>query len=199
MNRIRLGLLALGILAGISLNLTVAPQIMTPRPPVFNGADVAENWEWRSMAAQAHSWWLADNFPAATVRNGGYVPLRDNPEGREIGLKLPQWMDEFFDTSIDTTQVPLDVTALDIREDILEHQLVYSRIHCRVDSDEVRRGGCYYFVSAEQPARSSTSPVFVAVLTNAQPGSEEIGLVEVGLLESISAIPIDQIPLMGTR
>ena len=88
MTRVRLALIGLGLALGIGLNVTVAPQIMTPRPPVFNGPDIAENWEWRSMAIQMHSWWLWEQFPDAQVVNAGFIEPPGNPDALPVGMKF---------------------------------------------------------------------------------------------------------------
>lgn len=192
MSRLRSLLISLGIVAGIALNVTVAPQIMTPRPPVFNGPDIAENWEWRSMAIHTHGWWLWEQFPGATVVNAGFVEPPGNPDAPPVGLLFKPWVDE-IGLDVDFSQPALDVSGLDIRDDLAAHQKVYSRIHCRSSQDMEQRDTCYYFVAWDDDLIPDGAPTFVAVLTNANEDDEEMALVEKTLLERISPVAIEDL------
>ena len=193
LNRIRVALIASGLVAGIALNTTLVPQLMTPRPPVFNGPDIAENWEWRSMAIQTHSWWLWDKFPDATVVNAGFVPPPGNPEALQVGMKFSLWIDEYLGLDVDTTEPALDVSELGIRDELRSYQRVYSRIHCRSGQEMEVRDTCYYFVAWDPALIPSENPVFVAVETSRTLDDEEMALIERNLLEKISPVPIDEL------
>ena len=178
---------------GIVLNVTIAPQIMTPRPPVFNGPDIAENWEWRSMAIQNHSWWLWEQFPNATVKNAGFVTPPGNPDALEVGMQFIQWTDESFSTTVDTSLPPLDVSEMGIRDDLYAHQKVYSRIHCRSGQEMEKRDTCYYFVSWSPELLPDGPPTFIGVETNRDLDDEEMALIEENLLREISPVPLEDI------
>ena len=193
MTKIRASLILLGLGLGVGLNVIAVPQIMTPRPPAFNGADIAENWEWRSMAFQSHSWWLWEQFPDAQAIHVGYVPPIGNPGALEVGMQLEQWTDEFFSTELDTSLPPLDVSELDVRDELYSYQQVYGRIHCRSGQEMERRDTCYYFVAWSPDLLPNESPRFIGVLTNRDPDNEEMALIEENLLRSISPIPIGNI------
>lgn len=193
LNRIRVALIAIGLIGGITLNTTLAPQLMTPRPPVFNGPDIAENWEWRSMASQTHSWWLWEKFPDATVVNAGFVPPPGRPDALMVGMKFSHWIDEFLGLDVDTTEPALDVTELGIRDELRSYQIVYSRIDCRSGQDMETRDTCYYFVAWDFSLIPGENPVFVAVETSRTLGDEEMALVERNLLEKISPVPLHEL------
>lgn len=193
MSGIRLTLIAAGLSLGLVLNLTIAPQIMTSRPPVFNGADIAENWEWRSMAIESHSWWLWEQFPEARVVNAGFVTPPGNPDALPVGMKLEQWVDDWLTTEIDTSLPPLDVSELGIRDELYAHHKVYSRIHCRSGQEMERRDTCYYFVAWAPHLLSDGPPTFIGVETNRSTDEEEMALIERNLLQEISPVPISAI------
>lgn len=193
MNRIRAGLIGAGLVFGMVLNVFFAPQLMTPRPPVFNGPDIAENWEWRSMAIQTHSWWLWDQFPDATVTYVGFVPPPGNPDGLQVGMKFSGWIDKLLGLDVDTSLPPLDVSELDIAAELSAYQKVYSRIHCRTGQEMVIRDTCYYFVAWDDALLSGDAPVFIGIETNRTQDKEEMALVEKSLLEKISPVPLDQL------
>lgn len=182
--RLRVTVLGLGVGLGMALNLTVAPQIMTPRQPVFNGPDIAENWEWRSMAIGMHSWWLWENFPRARVTNVGYVTPPAFPDGLPVGMKFSDWVDETLGLSVDLTEPPLDLRSENLESLTGEYRQLRSRIDCRVGQAMVKSDTCYYFVAFDRQTVTESS-VFVGVLTSSEPGSEEFGLVESRLLEEL--------------
>ena len=192
MTRVRLALIGLGLALGIGLNVAVAPQIMTPRAPVFNGPDIAENWEWRSMAVQMHSWWLWEQFPDATVLNAGFVEPPGNPDALRVGIQLNDWTEE-LDLDVDFSLPPLDVSELDIRDELYAHQKVYSRIHCRSGQEMEVRDTCYYFVSWSPDLLGDEAPTFIGVETNRQQDKEEMALIEEQLLREISPVALENI------
>lgn len=191
MHRLIPSLVGLGIITGIGLNITLAPQIMTPRAPVFNGPDIAENWEWRSMAIHSHSWWLWEKFPQAVVTHAGFVQPPGQPDALEVGMQLVQWMDESdeLSTELDTSLPPLDISELGIRDDLFAHHKVYSRIHCRSGQEMEKRDTCYYFVSWSSELLDESRPQFIGVLTNRTQDKEEMALIEESLLRKLSPVP----------
>lgn len=193
MNRIRASLIGVGLMFGMVLNVFIAPQLMTPRPPIFNGPDIAENWEWRSMAIQTHSWWLWDKFPDAQVTHVGFVPPPGNPQGLPVGMQFSLWIDELLELDVDTSLPPLDLSALDIAAEFSPYQRVYSRIHCRSGQEMVARDTCYYFVAWDDALLTNAAPVFIGIETNRTQDKEEMGLVEKSLLEKISPVPLSQL------
>ena len=190
---LRIALIAAGLSLGVVLNMTVAPQIMTARTPVFNGADIAANWEWRSMAIESHSWWLWEHFPEARVVNAGFVNPPGNPDALPVGMKLTQWTDEWFTTNIDASMPPLDVSEMGIRDDLFAHQKVYSRIHCRSGQEMEIRDTCYYFVAWSAEMLPDGPPTFIGIVTNRSKDDEEMALVEKNLLREISPVPLEDI------
>lgn len=190
MERIRVTLIALGLVLGIGLNVVLAPQLMTPRPPVFNGPDVAENWEWRSMAIQTHSWWLSEKFPDAVVERVGFTAPPGRPNDLEVGMQFSQWFDPLLGLRVNTEFPPLDVVDLGIRDELRTYEKVYSRIHCRSGQEMVDRDTCYYFVAWDSELLPDSEPVFIGVRTVAEEGKEEMALVEKNLLNKISPVPL---------
>ena len=185
MTQFRIGLIGFGIIFGFFLNLFLVPQIMSPRPPVFNGADIAENWEWRSMAIHEHSWWLYEAFPDARVSHVGFIPPASAPGGLNVGMIWEKWITHYFSIEVDSSEPPLDLADRDLQSVIIPHHKVYSRIHCRTDQNMVDEDGCYYFVAWSPDLLDSRSPQFVGVVTNRQKDREEMGLVEIRLLHDL--------------
>lgn len=195
MNRWRVSLIGVGMLLGLGLNVTLVPQIMTARPPIFNGPDIAENWEWRSMAVHSHSWWLWEKFPESSATHVGFVTPPGNPDALRVGMLYSQWMDRqgALSTEVDASLPPLDVSELGIRDDLYSHQKVYSRIHCRSGQEMEDRDTCYYFVSWSPELLDDTPPRFIGVLTNSAQDKEEMALIEENLLRELSPVPLRQL------
>lgn len=189
----RLLLIGFGLSLGLGLNIVVAPQIMSPRPPVFNGPDIAESWPWRSMAIQMHSWWLWEKFPNARVTNVGFVPPLGRPDGLQVGMKFSEWWDQQLGLEVDLSEPPLDFSQSNIREQLFAYHQVYSRIHCRIGQEMVVRDACYYFVAWDPENIDESRPVFVGVELNRELDNEEMALIELGLLTRISPKPLSEI------
>ena len=194
MTQFRIGLIGLGLAFGFILNLFFAPQIMSPRPPVFNGADIAENWEWRSMAIHDHSWWLNETFPDAQVSHVGWIPPASSPDGLKVGMIWEKWITQYFSIEVDSSEPPLDVTDRGLQSALDTHHKVYSRILCRTDQNMIDEDGCYYFVAWSPDLLDNRPPQFVGVVTNREKDREEIGLVEVQLLQNILDTELATIP-----
>ncbi|MDR9435161.1 hypothetical protein [Pontimonas sp.] len=190
-----MSLIGLGLAVGVGLNVTLVPQIMTPRTPVFNGADIAENWEWRSMAIHSHSWWLWEKFPESTATHVGFVTPPGNPDALRVGMLYSQWMDRqgALSTEVDASLPPLDVSELGIRDALYPHHRVYSRIHCRSGQEMADRDTCYYFVSWSEELLGDDPPRFIGVLTNREQDKEEMALIEENLLRDVSPVPLEDL------
>jgi len=181
------------IALGIPLNIFVYPQVYEQRPPVFRGPDIAANWEWRSMATGEHSWWLWSLFPDAHVSNVGYQPPPNDPNGLAVGILFSSWRNEYLGLDVDDSLPPLDVTNLDIRDDILAEARLYSRIRCRDSQAMKKRDSCYYLVAWNEALMPSGGPHFVAVRT-VRDDDSEVALVEQRFLESLISDPLDSLP-----
>ena len=194
-------LLAGGLLLGSVLNVTIAPQIMTPRKPVFSGPNMAANWEWRSMAIETHGWWLWNAFPGATVTHAEMVVPPGNPDALEVGMEFTQWMDQQLGLEVVEELPPFDVTELGIRDQLFGQHKVYSRIHCRSGQEMEVRDTCYYFVAWAPDLLPENNPHFIGVVTNREQDREEMALVEENLLRELSPVPLEEIPLLdeGSR
>lgn len=183
---------------GLLWNVFFAPQIMTPRPPVFNGADISGTWEWRAMADGAHDWWLWREFPDAKVVNAGYVAPPDGSGIRPVGIQFAFLATEQFGLQVDSSEPPLDITPFDIQDELYQHAKNYSRIDCRDNQAMQEADTCYYFISWDWDLLANSEPVFYGVRTNlVEPGSDsdsEYALVEATLLQSLIDTPLSEIP-----
>lgn len=175
------------------LNVLVYPQVFEPRPPVFNGPDIASEWEWRSMAIDEHSWWLWTHFLDATVSHVGFVAPPDQSNGLEVGIQFSSWRDEYLGLDVDDSLPPFDVTGLGIRDQLLAEARVFSRIHCRDSQEMVVRDSCFYFVAWKDDLLPSEKPEFLAVRTYLDDDSE-VALVERTFLESLLTAPLETLP-----
>ena len=178
---------------GIPLNMVFYPQVYEARSPVFNGPDIASNWEWRSMAISEHSWWLWSVFPDARVSHVGFAAPPGKPDGLEVGIKFSNWRDDYLGLDVDASLPPLDVTDLGIRDELLTEARVFSRIHCRDNQEMTVRDSCFYFVAWRDDLMTSSNPEFLAVRTFLDDDSE-VALVEKAFLTSLIPAPLDSVP-----
>ena len=193
MLRVRVAALALSLVALFAWNVSFAPRIMTDREPIFNGPDIASNWEWRSMAIDMHSWWLWKYFPDAQVRNVGFLPPAGQPDALRVGIQFSSWIDQSLGLNVDTSQPPLDATNLDIRDELSANAKNWSRIHCRDNQEMVVRDTCYFLVSWNWGLLPDSEPEFFAVRTTLSDDSE-IALVERNFLEDLIGRPAESLP-----
>ena len=107
-------------------------------------------------------------------------------------MKLDAWTEE-LDLDVDFSLPPLDVSELDIRDELYAHQKVYSRIHCRSGQEMEVRDTCYYFVSWSPDLLGDEAPTFIGVETNREQDKEEMALIEEHLLREISPVPLEDI------
>lgn len=191
--RARLWVFLVAASIAVPLNVLVYPQVYEPRPPIFNGPDIAANWEWRSMAIAEHSWWLWEQFPDAKVSHVGFVAPPNQPGALEVGIQFSSWRDEKLGLDVDTSLPPLDVTKLGIRDALLAEGRVFSRIHCRDAQKQLPRDTCFYFVAWNDDLLPTTEPEFLALRTNFDDDSE-VALVERTFLESLISGSLESLP-----
>ena len=193
MRLLRTSLVVVLLAMGAIVNTTISPQIYVPRPPIANGIDIASTWEWRSMAIREHSWWLSHYFPGVSVTHVAYGPPPTTPGGLDVGIQFASWRDRYLDIRIDDSLPPLDVSALGLRELLIENGRVFSRIHCRDNQQMTIRDSCFYFVAWDDELLADSVPTFVAVRTNLDDDSE-YALVEQNLLENTLSVDVKEIP-----
>jgi hypothetical protein len=189
----RLWVFLAALAVAVPINVMVYPQVYEPRSPVFNGPDIASEWEWRSMAIREHSWWLWAHFPDAKVSHVGFVASSDELQGLAVGIKFSSWRDEYLGLDVDSSLPPFDATNLGIREQLLAEGRVFSRIHCRDNQEMIVRDSCFYFVAWNDDLLPTVEPEFVAVRTYLDEDSE-VALVERTFLESLVNGPLETLP-----
>ena len=198
MLRIRLVVLA-GVLvvAGI-VNVFFAPQIYTPRPPVFTGADMAASREWRGHAFSFQPSWLAKNLPASTfthVKTGR--PPGFPPDGGDIGLMWNERTVILEGLSIDETRFPLDISGLGVRDTLVDYHQLFAQIRCQSDPRMEGPEMCDYFVAWDEGQSPEDALTFVAVFTVSDQDEQEVGFVEQDLLTRLVGGPLERIPTIG--
>lgn len=136
------------------------------------------------MAVREHSWWLTYYFPNSQVTNVAYAPPPGDSSLLPVGIQFSGWRDDYLSIDFDTTEPPLDIAALGVREELLNSAKVFSRIHCRDNQQMLVRDTCFFFVAWDESQIDHDNPVFVAVRTNLDVDSE-YALVERNLLSSV--------------
>lgn len=190
--------LAGALVIATTVNLFFAPQIYSPRAPVFSGADMAGSYEWRGHAFSFQPSWLAANLPNATFTN--------------VRVGQPDWApDDSVDLGIvwnmrtviieglatDDSDFPLDLSALGIREDITDYHQHAALIRCQIDPLNPVEGRCDYFVAWDDTVDPSSDLTFVGVFTVTDPDSLEVGFIEKVLLERLAGVELSAIPTIG--
>jgi hypothetical protein len=192
-------LLLVGVLAIAGfVNIFLAPQIYTARPPVFSGADMAASPEWRGHAFSFQPSWLAKNLPESTfthVKTGS--PPGVEGEGTEIGLLWNERTVIIEGLRIDDTRFPLDLSALGVSDTIANDHQLYARIRCQVEPLPEGPELCNYFVAWDDSVSPEAPLTFVAVFTVTEPGEQEVGFIEEGLLTRLVGLPVTSIPTIG--
>jgi hypothetical protein len=192
--KLRLTAFLVVVFSSIVVNVNYSPQIMNPRPPVFNGADIAQNFEWRAMGVRMHSWWLYRTFPDSIVHHVGYVRPGNQVEKLKTGIFFSSWIDEELGLEVDDSLPPYDIEAFGAREELLTFAKHYSRIRCRDNQKMVKRDTCYYVVAWDEHTVGD-SPTFVGVRTALlESGNSEYFLVEADLLKRLLGAPLESIP-----
>ena len=145
------------------------------------------------MAIRMHSWWLWNEIPDAQVKNVGFVRPINQPEALRVGIQFSSWIDQALGLEVDSSEPPLDVTDLGVRDAITSNAKNWSRIHCRDNQQMVVRDTCYYLVSWDWDLLPPSKPTFYAVRT-ALSDDSEIALVEENFLESLTGQSAESLP-----
>jgi len=192
------GLVIAGALtAAAVVNIFFAPQLYSPRPPVFSGPDLAANEAWRGHAFSTQPWWLAETLPDATFIHLKFeVPPGAADSAQPIGINFDERSLQRFEVDIDRGEFPLNLEPLNLRDQIAPHIQHFSGVRCRPSLTPIDTQICDYFVAWDRDLTESPK-VFVAVSTSSVPGAEEMGLIEVTLLERILGQPYDSVPTIA--
>lgn len=194
--KIQLSLLAIVALGAVSVNVFLAPQIYNPRPPAFNGPQLAETERWAGMAREMHAWWLADRFPGSTVIHAGQIKPPGSEGAIAAGIRIADWSAEFLPLTIDKSKAAVDVSGLRVREALHTHHRLEGAIPCHADAFDPASGGwtCDYFIAWSDDLLPAAAPIFVAALTIADgSGGYEMALIEKNLLEATTGIPVSSL------
>ena len=198
-----LSLRAVGLVGALviasSVNLFLAPQIYSPRAPVFSGADMAASYEWRGHAFSFQPSWLAANLPNATYTNVRIGrPEWAPPNSFDIGIVWNMRTVIIEGLATDDSDFPLDLSALGIREDIVDYHQHSALIRCQIDPVDPFEGRCDYFVAWDDTVEPSSDLTFVGVFTSIDPESLEVGFIEKGLLERLVGTDLSAVPTIGS-
>jgi len=199
---VRLRALALaGVLVLASaVNLFFAPQIYSPRPPAFSGADLAGNEAWRGHAFSFQPSWLA-----ATLPNSRFINVRTglpdwSPEaGYEMGILWEPRTVAIENLIIDDSEFPLDLSGLNIRDQLADHHQLYALIRCQSDPIAGGQDLCDYFVAFDDTVNPDDALTFVGVFTVTGSDTNEVGFVEKGLLERLVGKDLATLPTIGVE
>lgn len=198
--KIQLSVLAVIASGAVAVNLFLAPQIYNPRPPAFNGPQLAETERWAGMAREMHAWWIADRFPNATLLHAGQIRPPGSPDAFAAGIRIADWSTEFLPLTIDTSTAAVDVSNLRIRDTLFAKRQLTGAIPCHADALDPASGGwtCAYFIAWDDDLLSETPPVFIGARTIADgSGNYEVAFVEKSLLESIVGSPHQSLPTVA--
>ena len=198
--KIQLSILAVISGGAVALNVFMAPQIYNPRPPAFNGPQLAETERWAGMAREMHGWWIADRFPGATLLHAGQVTPPGSPDAFAAGIRIADWSVEFLPLTVDTSKAAVDVSDLGVREDLYDLRKLTGAIPCHADAFDPTSGGwtCDYFIAWDDQLLPDTPPVFIGVRTIADgSGNYEVALIEKALLESVVGRPVATLPTLA--
>jgi hypothetical protein len=192
----------IAVLAGAGfVNLFLAPQLYTPRPPVFTGPDLASTWEWRGHSFGVNTWWLAENLPNAEyVHVDVDVPDNAADGALEVGILLDDRPARIFELPLDDTRIPVDVSRLDgVRETLFDYEVLKGNIRCQVDTFSPQDGRCDFFVAINGDGPTTEPLTLVGVLTRVGGDGDEMALVEQSLLEEVTGQSINSLTLMGVN
>ena len=182
------------------VNLFLAPQIYSPRAPAFSGADLAANEAWRGHAFSFQPSWLAATLPNSTfvnVRTG--LPEWAPEDGHEIGIFWNMRTVTIENLVTDDTNFPVDLSGLDIRDQLAEHHQLYALIRCQSDPIAGGQDLCDYFVAFDDTVKPDDALTFVGVFTVTGTDTNEVGFVEKGLLERLVGAGVDTLPTIGVE
>ena len=192
-----LGLAGALVVASV-VNLFFAPQIYEPRPPVFSGPDMAESEAWEGHAFSTQPWWLEANLPDATflhLKRG--VPEGAGEGAREVGIFFDERSVAYFAPDFDTSSFPLDLTGYDLQDDLAPYLQLSAQVRCRPTPQADPPGLCDYFVAWDGSGDQGVPSTLVGVVTRSESGEEEVGLVDVALLESLLGVAVETLPTSG--
>lgn len=198
--KIQLSLLAIVAAGTVVVNLFLAPQIYQPRPPAFNGPQLAETERWAGMAREMHAWWMADRFPNATIIHAGQLTPPGSTDALAAGIRIADWSAEFLPLTIDESRAAIDVSGLNVRETLFADNKLVGAIPCQADAFDGASGGwtCAYFVAWRDDLLTDSPPTFVAVRTIADTsGNYEMALIEQTLLERVTGLPLSNLPTVA--
>jgi hypothetical protein len=184
-------------IAGIT-NLFFAPQIQSPRPPVFDASDMVAIEKWEDQGYRFHPVWLSKNLPQSSfthVRIGR--PHGAEQGGNDVGILWNAQIVGWAGLSVDETNFPLDISGLNIRNQIEKYFQLSGTTRCRPHPDARGIGRCNYFVAWDDETPSTTPQIFVAVFTVTDQKINEAGFIERGLLERLAPIAIEDLRTIG--
>jgi hypothetical protein len=196
--KLRVATLAIALVVAGITNVFFAPQLYTPRPPVFTGSDMVAIDEWADQGYRLHPVWLAENLPGATftnLRTSQKASGSDTPG--EIGLLWDKQIVELAGLQINSDDFPLDVTTRNIRPHLSAFEELNGSIRCRVTLNKPKPHRCNYFVAWDESDFQAGHSTFIAVFTNTDDGKPEIGFVQESLLQRLLPEPISRIPRIG--
>ena len=187
--------LAGALVIATTVNLFFAPQIYSPRAPVFSGAEMAGSYQWRGHAFSFQPSWLAAELPNSTFTNVRIGQPEWAPAGSlDIGILWNMRTVLIEGLATDETDFPLDLSALGIREDIADYHQHAALIRCQIDPVSQIDELCDYFVAWDDRVEPSNDLTFVGVFTVTDPESLEVGFIEKGLLERLVATDLSTVP-----
>jgi len=189
---------ALALAAGV--NLFLAPQIYSPRAPVFSGADMAGNAAWKGHAFSFQPSWLSHNLPQSTFVNTRIgQPDWVGENGFDVGILWNTRTVVLEDLAIDDSEFPLDLSNLAIRDDINRYHQHSALIRCQSDPIAGGQTLCDYFVAFDDSVDASDRLTFVGVFTVTGADTNEVGFIEKGLLERLLDVPLGTVPTIGVE
>jgi len=98
--------------------------------------------------------------------------------------------------NIDRSEFPLNLEPLDIRGEITPHIQHFAGVRCQLPRTPSNRKVCDFFVAWDRTSNNEPR-LFVGVSTSSTPGAEEVGLVEVKLLERVLGREIATVPTIA--
>ena len=182
------------------INMFLAPQIYSPRAPVFSGADMAESREWRGHAFSFQPSWLAAELPNSTFTNVRIgQPDWASADSPDIGILWNMRAVTIEGLSTDDSEFPLDLSGLGLKDKIANYHQHSALIRCQSNPDVPLDGLCDYFVAFDDTVDPAGDLTFVGVFTVTGPDSNSVGFIEKGLLERIVGSPLTSVPRIGVE
>jgi hypothetical protein len=180
------------------VNMFLAPQIYSPRAPVFTGADMAASPQWSGHAFSFQPSWLAENLPESTFT---HVRVDRPPwfegEGTEVGLLWNERTVIIEGLRTNDSRFPLDVSDLGVRDALANHHQLVAEIRCQNEPQRTGPVLCDYFVAWDDTVSPDDALTFVAVFTHTERDEQEVGFVEQGLLTRLLGVSVANVPTIG--